>query len=49
MAQEILRAFEAGSSLRAIADAALMSDEKVRAIVAGARRGQTPARARQTR
>jgi hypothetical protein len=40
MTQEILRAFEAGNSVRAIADAALMSDEKVRAIVAGARRRQ---------
>jgi hypothetical protein len=38
MGQEILRAFEAGSSLRAIASAAEMSHEKVRAIVASERK-----------
>jgi hypothetical protein len=37
MAQEILRAFEAGSSLRAIASAAHMSHEKVHVIVASER------------
>jgi hypothetical protein len=38
MGQVILQAFEAGSSLRAIAAAAGMSHEKVRAIVASERR-----------
>jgi hypothetical protein len=38
MAEEILRAFEAGSSLRAIASAAHMSHEKVRAVVASERK-----------
>jgi hypothetical protein len=46
MAQEILRASEAGNSLRAIADAALLSHEKVRAIVASERRRQARARSR---
>jgi hypothetical protein len=40
MAQEILRAFEAGSSLRAIASAVHMSHEKVRLVVASQRTRQ---------
>jgi hypothetical protein len=41
MGQVILRAFEAGSSLRAIAAAAGMSHEKVRIIVATERKRRT--------
>jgi hypothetical protein len=44
MGEVILQSFEAGSSLRAIAAAAGMSHEKVRAMVAGERRRQASGR-----